>query len=135
MALLLAPVAGLFGAVRARHWLRRQRATQPADQIDVAWAEACEASAQLELSPERHETPHEFADRIGHHLGTSGGRALGALAGHTVRARYSPHAPSPAEAAAAWEFRDRVVDEIDQRTTRSTRTLARLDPRNPRVRI
>ncbi len=132
---LVVPVAGLFGLVRVRTWRRRRRAIEPAAQIDVAWAEVCEASARLDLGPEIHETPHEYADRIGHHLGTTGGRALGSLARHTVRARYAPQAPSPAEAAAAWEFRDRVVDEVDQRTARSTRAAAKLDPRRPRVRI
>ncbi len=124
---IVVPLA--YGLYRRR---RRRGATQPDDQVRLAWQESVEAAQLLGVAPWRSETATEFGRRASRTLGASGFPVLADL---VTAADYSVEGVDEDEAETALGLSDDVTSTVRKQSTRQQRMLAALDPRPPDRRV
>lgn len=131
VAVTLGTVVALAAFTWWRHNSRRRRATQPAERIEVAWIEFCEAAALVDLAPDDAETPIEYSTRIERRLGSTAPH-LRRLAAHATRARYSHRRPSDEIVADACTLSDTLVHTLVDRASRRSRARSLIVPARSR---
>lgn len=121
--LLLVP-----SAVAARSWMRRRRATTPAERISLAWIEASEEAAMLGFEERASETFDERAARLGALMPDVTDHAA-ALARRLEVAAYSEEGADELDAELAEESGLALVVAARCAVPRSARLTRWLDPR------
>jgi transglutaminase-like putative cysteine protease len=126
----VAVVGGALAAARlARRARRRRRAgTDPTRRTLVAWADALDHLAVLELSPGRAETDREFARRAAPELGDDRDALVG-LAAIVATARHRPGGVDDRAGRAAIDAAARVGDAVRARVPWPRRLARWVDPR------
>lgn len=118
LGLLAAAVAaGWWWLTRRRHHVRRGGHPHDA-QIADSWSSAVRQLQPLDLRPEDHETPTEFAGRVSDRLGHD---LLGELAAIETERRYAPEDASAELAGTASRAAARVGEFVKETTTRGQR--------------
>lgn len=112
-----------------RRLRRRIRAATADDRVRVAWAEAVESVEVLGVTPSRHETPLEFARRLG--AAIDGDPRPRPLAVVVERADFAPDGVSDDQADEATKLSHGIRAAVHHRTTARQRVLAAADPRSP----
>ena len=126
--LLLAALAGLVAALRARRRNRRRAAADPAVRVAGAWQELLDRCAEVGLRRQRMDSTQETAQRLAEATGTDPS-LWRQVADQVDRAAYHPAPPSDDDASALWVS---VIDadaQLRSRRDRRARLRARLDPR------
>ena len=124
-------LAGLAVAAGVVRRLRRRRATSPAEQVSLAWAEAGEAMATHGLPRRAAETPAEFAHRMDTSplLPRRAADAIGELRTAVELAAYAPGGSDPESAAAAGTALTRLQAALGAHRVWWRRAAGRFDPR------
>jgi hypothetical protein len=128
LGLLVVYVIGtlLYGWLRRRR--RRERATEPGEQVAVAWQESLEDLELLGIVRRPSETHDEFAARAGSQL-RERERELSELATLADVVTYATDAPAKYEADRADAAAGAIATTVRARVSRRTIWLHRLDPR------
>ena len=128
-ALPLAYVGIVLLAHRIRRDRRRQRATTPADRVEVAWAEATEwVELGYGLDRRPSETRAEFAARISRDRRVPAA-AVERLAQLVTVARYFPPGLGEDDASEAAGLSGEIHRSVTERVSAQTRLLNQIDPR------
>jgi hypothetical protein len=127
LVLLFAVVVLAWKALRRR---RRRRHGSPSGRVAGAWAEAVDRCTESGLARRSGTTPHE---RVGVYAATAAVRGveqeLHGLANEVDRAAFAAHPPSTAHVERAWQYSDRVTEELRRQRNAPQRMRMRLDPR------
>ncbi|HEV3226339.1 MAG TPA: hypothetical protein VGZ52_05885, partial [Acidimicrobiales bacterium] len=105
---------------------RRHAATQPDDQVRLAWQESVEAFGLLGMSPSRSETPAEFGVRAASTVGVDG---FAELAGLLVQSSYSAAGAGDEDAERAFVLSDGITAAVRSQSPTAARIRSALDPR------
>lgn len=138
VGLAIGGLAGLVlltvgGLALLRWWLRHRRrrhARSPAEQVAVAWDEACDAVSLVAEPPDRAETRLEYAQRSGTAL--TNGETLSHLADLTTAVVWDEQPPPPDVVGEANGMAVRVDRAVRDDLGPVRHALARLDPRSLR---
>ncbi len=127
LVLFFAVVVLAWKALRRR---RRRRHGSPSGRVAGAWAEAVDRCTETGLARRSGTTPHE---RVGVYAATAAvtgvEQELHGLANEVDRAAFAAHPPSPAHVERAWQYSDRVTEELRRQRNAAQRMRMRLDPR------
>jgi hypothetical protein len=127
LLLLFVAVVVTWKALRRR---RRRRRGSPGGRVAGAWAEAVDRCTESGVARASGTTPQET---VGVYAGTAAVRGLEqelhGLASEVDRAAFAAHPPSPAHVERAWQYSDRVSEELRRRRNAAQRMRMRLDPR------
>lgn len=126
--LLLALLAFVIGALKARRRDRRRTAAAPATRVAGAWQELVERCHEVGVGRRPVDTTREAAALLAAGTGTDL-KVWHGLADRVDRAAFHPHPPSDEDAAATWDLALRTVDEIAAGLPWRVRMRSRLDPR------
>ena len=117
-------------ARKARRRARRRSASDPAEQVAGAWAEALDGFAAAGVTWPSSLTPLEVAADLPARVGASVERPLGSLARRYTTVRYSLVVPDSASVEAAWRDVDAVQRALDATLGLGTRLRAQLRARS-----
>ena len=125
-----AAAAGAAGAVPGLRLLQRRHrraraAHDPAGLMELAWRDALDALALVDVRHRRWESPLELAARAGRRVDAG---PVEALARCVTLGRYSPHVPEPVADRAEASARA-VAQSCRRRSSRRRRLAAFFDPR------
>jgi transglutaminase-like putative cysteine protease len=107
---------------------RRQRATSPLEQVDLAWTEAVEAAALAGFEERASDTYVERALRLGEAVPGAADAAL-TLAARLEVGVYSAEGAEPDDAAVAWEAAGAIEAAAIEQASRLERFRRWFDPR------
>lgn len=129
LALLVVAAVATVGAVvirRRRRRARRRGATDPAEQVAGAWAEALDGFAAAGVTWPASLTPLEVAADLPARVGAAVEPPLGSLARRYTAVRYGAQAPDRGSVDAAWREVDAVQHALDSTLALGTRLRAQL---------
>lgn len=131
LAAVAAAVAVLIPAAKAVRATRRRRrlARTTRGRVELAWADAVDVLALLDVPVDTSATPAEVAARAVHALGPDAGQELSQLAALTTEARYAPGEPDGPAVKRATAAARQVHHHVVRRVSRARRVRRLFDPR------